>query len=347
MIKDPVIFGNTPDLFSSLNNGDTWTRVDIMEQLVDSIGWGRLKILTVSPGGIVFCKIWITVGFGYYDKFGKSTDEGLTWTAPGNVVAGGKLFDFKDQLAITFGDANGTDLVGGYLYLSSNGGNAWSLLGYGIRNSQVLGFFSNGNIINGGDEYFYPKNIYISMDMCSTWTQISTLNCQVGLSWSSGLLEGMLVGTEDSGVFLFSDEGDSLGSRNEGLTNLNIQALTLDNNGYVYAGTGNGVWRRPLSEVTEVKKNLIEVPSSYILSQNYPNPFNPNTKIKYSIPQLSQVQIKVFDVLGNEIETLAKEEKSVGTYEITWNATNLPSGVYFYQLKAGSFIETKKMLLLK
>jgi hypothetical protein len=347
MVKNPTIFGYTPDLFSSPDNGDTWTRVDIMEQLVDSINWGTLKTITVSPGGVVFCDIWITVGFGYHDVFAKSTDDGLIWTTPGIGVIGGKLFDFNGQLAITFGDANGTDLYGGLLYLSSNGGNTWNYLGYGKSNSQVLGFFSNGNIINGGDEYFYPKDIYISMDMCSTWTQISTLNCQFGLSWSSGLLEGMLVGTEDSGVFLFSDEGDSLGSRNEGLTNFNVQSLTLDNNGYVYAGTENGVWRRPLPEVTSVEELSTALPSSYILSQNFPNPFNPSTKIKYSVPQSSQVVIKVFDLLGNEIETLVNEEKQTGTYEVTWYAENLPSGIYFYQLKAGSFIETKKMLLLK
>ncbi len=86
--------------------------------------------------------------------------------------------------------------------------------------------------------------------------------------------------------------------------------------------------------------------STYSLSNNYPNPFNPSTKIKYSIPQSSNVTIKVFDILGNEIETLVNEEKPVGSYEITWYAANLPSGVYFYTINAGSFIETKKMILL-
>jgi hypothetical protein len=93
---------------------------------------------------------------------------------------------------------------------------------------------------------------------------------------------------------------------------------------------------------------------NYSLQQNYPNPFNPSTKIKYSVSQRSNVVIKVFDILGNEIETLVNEEKSAGTYELKWNGENLPSGVYFYQLKAtpsggqaGSFIETKKMVLLR
>jgi arylsulfate sulfotransferase len=87
--------------------------------------------------------------------------------------------------------------------------------------------------------------------------------------------------------------------------------------------------------------------SDFYLSQNYPNPFNLGTKIIFQIPKVSHVTLKIFDVLGNEIETLVNEEKPVDTYELTWYAENLPSGVYFYQLKAGSFVATKKMILLK
>jgi len=96
---------------------------------------------------------------------------------------------------------------------------------------------------------------------------------------------------------------------------------------------------------TEEETN--EGPTEYLLSQNYPNPFNSTSVIKYSIPKLSQVSIKVFNVLGSEVETLLNEEKSVGTYELDWNAANLPSGVYFYRLQAGDFVQTRKMILLK
>ena len=89
------------------------------------------------------------------------------------------------------------------------------------------------------------------------------------------------------------------------------------------------------------------VPSTYSLSQNYPNPFNPSTKIKYSIPQSSNVVIKVFNVVGDEVSILVDGQKQAGTYELTFNAENLPSGVYFYQLKAGDFIQTKRMILIK
>jgi hypothetical protein len=107
--------------------------------------------------------------------------------------------------------------------------------------------------------------------------------------------------------------------------------------------------------LTDIEGNLsLIVPDTYSLEQNSPNPFNPSTKIRYSVPQHSNVVIKVFDILGNEIETLVNEVKTVGTYELTWYAENLPSGIYLYRIQAlptgrqtGSFVETKKMILLK
>jgi polyhydroxybutyrate depolymerase len=99
--------------------------------------------------------------------------------------------------------------------------------------------------------------------------------------------------------------------------------------------------------VVGVSEKHQTIPNNFSLSQNYPNPFNPSTTIKYQIPELSFVILKVYDVLGNEIATLVNEEKTAGTFEITWYAENLSSGVYFYRLQAGSFVETKKMILMK
>ncbi len=100
------------------------------------------------------------------------------------------------------------------------------------------------------------------------------------------------------------------------------------------------------SALVEVEQEFTN-PTEFILYQNHPNPFNPSTSLQYAISSRQFVLLKVYDVLGNEIETLVNEEKSVGTYELTWSAANLPSVVYFYRLKSGSFVETKKMLLLK
>jgi hypothetical protein len=109
------------------------------------------------------------------------------------------------------------------------------------------------------------------------------------------------------------------------------------------------------SSIVYIKEVTISnTPLDYLLLQNYPNPFNSSTKIQYSLSSQQLATIKVYDVLGNDIETLVNEEKPAGIYEVTWYATNLPSGVYFYRIQSGPsassgqvFIDTKKMILLR
>ncbi|RPI75211.1 MAG: T9SS C-terminal target domain-containing protein [Ignavibacteriales bacterium] len=98
------------------------------------------------------------------------------------------------------------------------------------------------------------------------------------------------------------------------------------------------------SEAVEIE---INVPIKFSLKQNYPNPFNPSTTIKFSIPIAEFVALKIYDVLGSEVATLVNEEKPAGFYEVKFDASNLVSGFYFYRLQTGSFVETKKMMLVK
>ena len=89
------------------------------------------------------------------------------------------------------------------------------------------------------------------------------------------------------------------------------------------------------------------IPYNFELSQNYPNPFNPSTIIRYSVPSRSTVILKIFDILGGEVSTLINEDKDAGFYSVNFNASQLSSGIYFYQLQAGSFNQVKKMILIK
>jgi hypothetical protein len=89
------------------------------------------------------------------------------------------------------------------------------------------------------------------------------------------------------------------------------------------------------------------LPSKYQLEQNFPNPFNPATTIRYSIFKTSNVSLKVFDMLGREVQTLVNTMQAPGQYSVTLNAQSLGSGVYFYRLNAGTFTETKKLMMLK
>jgi hypothetical protein len=90
-----------------------------------------------------------------------------------------------------------------------------------------------------------------------------------------------------------------------------------------------------------------EVPEEFSLSQNYPNPFNPITKISWQSSAGSWQTLKVYDLLGREVATIVDEYKPAGSYEVDFDASDLSSGLYFYQLNAGSFVETKKLILLR
>ncbi len=98
---------------------------------------------------------------------------------------------------------------------------------------------------------------------------------------------------------------------------------------------------------TGVEQTSTEVPSEYKLSQNYPNPFNPTTLIEYSLPEESFVELKVYDVLGNEVASLVNEQQQAGVYRADFTAVNLPSGMYFAKLTTNAFTQTIKMTLLK
>jgi hypothetical protein len=106
-----------------------------------------------------------------------------------------------------------------------------------------------------------------------------------------------------------------------------------------------------ITDLSDVGSGSNLLPEKVELMQNYPNPFNPTTSIQYAINSRQFVSLKVYDVLGNEIETLVNKEKSAGSYEVEFNPVssikNPASGIYFYQLKVGEFIQTRKMLLMK
>jgi hypothetical protein len=101
------------------------------------------------------------------------------------------------------------------------------------------------------------------------------------------------------------------------------------------------------STITDVKKEDETIPTVFKLEQNYPNPFNPSTVIKFGVPERSNVLLKIYDILGEEVATLVNEEMDAGWYSIDFNASGYSTGVYIYRMQAGNYINTKKMLLMK
>ncbi|MCB0729291.1 MAG: T9SS type A sorting domain-containing protein, partial [Ignavibacteriae bacterium] len=99
--------------------------------------------------------------------------------------------------------------------------------------------------------------------------------------------------------------------------------------------------------VVGVENNVTGIPSEFALNQNYPNPFNPTTNISFAIPTESFVSIKIYDILGKEVSKIVNETKQAGYYNFNFDASSLSSGMYFYKIEAGNFVQTKRMLLMK
>ncbi|MDZ4712411.1 MAG: T9SS type A sorting domain-containing protein, partial [bacterium] len=113
---------------------------------------------------------------------------------------------------------------------------------------------------------------------------------------------------------------------------------------------GNNLYLDNICKVngtTGISNLNLEIPDKYSLSQNYPNPFNPTTKINFSVPVNSLVKLKIYDVLGKEVMTLINEQKQAGNYAAEFNGANLSSGIYFFRMEAGEFVDVKRMVLVK
>ncbi len=146
--------------------------------------------------------------------------------------------------------------------------------------------------------------------------------------------DGALPST-DTQALLFQGPANALSTNNAADYALTGGAAVFTNN----AGES--------STVVSVEAIGGEVPLEYALQQNYPNPFNPSTIIEFSVPRSNYVTLKIYDTLGEEVATLVSENFSAGRYKVQWDGSRFASGIYFYRLQAGEFVQTKKLLLLK
>ncbi len=310
--------GSEGAIFRSTNYGGSWTLVD---NETGHIGFGFL-----------FQDLLIYAATGTDIYF--SSDEGLNWNSMGlKKVAqlGQSVNDVKVIKPYVFA---GTGVAG--VFRTSNSGQTWihSTQSFPVVTMAVIDTFLFAGTDNGA---------YRSTDYGQHWTSIDLSG-----SFIHKLVpyKSYLFACTSQGLYFSTDKGDTWENKSSQL-NPDIESiLILDST--ILAGARNGIWARQLSQiVTKVEEGKDIMVNNFTLEQNYPNPFNPGTTISYSIPSSSLVQIKIFNVLGQEISMLVNEEKPTGTYEVNFNASNLPSGVYLYKLQAGNYIETKKMILIK
>ncbi len=153
------------------------------------------------------------------------------------------------------------------------------------------------------------------------------------------------IGANQGTILRTTDGGTTWTPQTSGTTQFLRSVSFIDANTATVVGNTGTILR--MSNATGIEDNTVKIPTNFDLMQNYPNPFNPSTSIQFSLPQTSYVTLEVFNTLGERVEVLASEELTAGTYNYRWDASDLTSGIYFYKLQAGSFTQTKKMILLK
>jgi photosystem II stability/assembly factor-like uncharacterized protein len=353
-VNSPVIFFNgvsytSPDHIIAVGVGNIYLSTD------GGINWtqssGTFQTLAVD------C-INSSIGFavGFIGTILKTTDGGLTWKLQ-NSGTTNTLYD------VSFVDVNNGFAVGesGTILRTTDGGIKWTqqesgtvntLLGISMIDTNICTIVGdNGTILrttNGGTPVeligftasIKDDNVNLrwitASEINNSGFEIERSHTSTSLSmtkWEKiGFIEGKGTTTEKQ-FYSFIDKNLAPGKYQYRLKQIDFDGS------FEY------------SNIVEVE---VGIPDEFSLAQNYPNPFNPSTKIKYTVPQTPNpfgkgqgVRLIVYDVLGNEIAALVNEEKEPGVYEVEFDGNNLSSGIYIYQLKAGSFVSSKKMTVVK
>jgi hypothetical protein len=306
-------------LFRSTDTGATWTNLS-----ASAISGGIFSAAITSVGDI-----YAAANFGVY----RSTDQGTTWLPTGLAsypVVGLASGPAGDLLAAT--TAQG-------VFRSLDGGVTWTDVGLGRNDVQTVA-------INWEGHYFVAVNsgVYESTDQGGSWVLRALPD---GLVYSIAFGGEYGVAGTSAGVYVSYDRGTTWQSRNTGLLQTTVLSVGVSSGGNLLAGTYHGGIYRTSEIITAAGNEGPLVPSRTQLLQNYPNPFNPTTAIRYQIAAAGEVSLKIYDLLGREVATLAAGSRQPGEYEVTWDAAALPSGVYFSAFRSGSVQQVRKLLLMK
>jgi hypothetical protein len=319
-------------------NGNVWIQQGSKLIVTDAIGSARFGIsVDLSSDGNT-----AIVG-GHTDNTNAGaawvlTRSGITWTVQTKLNGSGAIGNARFGRSVSISSDGSTAIVGGYeddaakgaVWVYTRSGSSWNQQG-----NKLVGTGANGNASQG-------FSISLSSDGNTALVGGIDDNAFAGATW---------VFTRSGGVWSQSGDkligSDAVGNANQG----GAVAISPDGNTAIVGGiadnTNKGAAWVFVPGSTSVQQTSNETPSSFLLEQNYPNPFNPSTNIQFALPQSGYVTLEVFSVTGERVDVLISEELSAGKCNYEWNGSNLTSGIYFYKLQVGSFIETKKMVLMR
>lgn len=316
--------------------------------------------LTTNIPGSYFCTKFYNNQLGYIGGFNspnptlaKTTDGGLTWNAVTFPAGFDKYISIwgigiQDENNVWISDGNG------YVLNSKDGGAAWTqadkFCNNAIYSISVVGtdlwFAGNGGTLIKG-----YKTVEIPVELTSFSAAVK--NNAVELTWRTATElnnKGFEVQRASSSTLPRKYEWEKIGfvAGHGSTTMANTYSFT---DGNIDCGTSIYRLKQIDFDGTYKYSNVVEInfnsPAFFSLEQNFPNPFNPSTLIKYNIPEMSNVELKVFDITGQEVAALVNELQEAGQHTVMFDAASLSSGVYFYKIKAGNYTAQKKMLLIK
>jgi photosystem II stability/assembly factor-like uncharacterized protein len=326
------LYNSSIKISTSTDNGLTWTKKD------SSFIYG-VNCFTSNNE---------TIFAGTDNGVFLSTDNGTSWSAS-NTGLNNAHYDsiYHHSPSVLSIIAKGTDIFAwtntDELFHSTDIGKNWSV----IKNELLQNI--SGLAVIGNDLFISTVfgGVFLSSDNGNNFQAVDT-----GMTYYS-IITLLANGTNlytatDEGIFLSTNKGGNwINISPETQVGPHGDAITLAvYDSYLFA-VSYSFWRRPLSEIITGINQKNKLPTSFSLQQNFPNPFNPTTTINYSIPKSCFISIKVYDILGREVTTLVSENKPIGNYSVQFNAAKLTSGVYFYRMQAGDFVQTKKLVLLK
>lgn len=315
-------------VFISINNGVSWSSTALPQYDV--------RALSVN-GNFIYAGLW---GQGVY----RTSDNGATWTDASNGMV------IKAVQAL-LSDNSGNiyaGTFGGGIYKTTNGGSNWSPTAMNYPHVWSLAKTSAGILIAGT----YGNGLYLSADGGNSWQpQTSGINATHIYSISVDNNNNVFVSSWNNGVYfaqVTATDAPLIAWNNIGLTGVKVASISYNNlTGKLFASTTDGGLLRNDSPTSARDAGSNTIPVKFNLADNYPNPFNPSTMIEFSLKVANEVELVVYNMLGEIVARPVTGYLQAGRHTVRFDASNLPSGIYLYRLTSGNNVVTKKMVLQK